>query len=162
MKKFILIGLICFCSNAAIADNTNFSAYNIKKLSAAERSIYGRTVRSSDFEKRLNKAEKIVLGEVQNGSIDDRLNYLTAVIESSNKGYYNYANVPNYRTYNPLGIITNLLLNRQGVLTGYTPQIQDNYDRNNYYNPYYNNIPSTYTKEILDGNKNKKIIKVFY
>lgn len=161
MKKFILIGLICVCSNSVIADNADFSAYNIRKLSAAERSIYGRTVRSNDFEKRLNKAEKIVLGEVQNGSIDDRLNYLTAVIESSNKGYYNFANVPQYRTYNPLGIITNLLLNRHGVMTGYTPPIQDTYSRD-YYTPYYNNIPSTYTKEVFDGNNNKKIIKVLY
>lgn len=160
MKKIVLISLIFLFANSAFADNSRFSVYEINKLSALERTIYGRTVRSGDFEKRLNNAEKIVLGNIQSGSVSDRLNYLSAVIDSSNKGYYNFANVQNNKKFNLLNILANIFLNRQGVITGYTPQIEDYYKENNYYSQY-NNFPSTYYDDTFDGN-NKKIIKFYY
>ena len=119
VKNFLLL-LIIVVSQSVFA-HENYSADTINQLASIERSIFGRTDTEYDFETRLKNAERKVFGAVQSGDFDSRINLLTNVLESSNQNYYSSFNSYKVKSNTPLKIIRNALIQRQGVLTGFTP-----------------------------------------
>lgn len=165
MKRiYLILFLVLFLAGNVFAYDDEFSKENIKKLFIIERIIFGKVSKNTDYNARLNAAEKKVFGAVQSGNVEDRINFLGTVAETSNQGYERYVNPPVYTTNNPLGIITNLLIQRQGVLTGFTPPLEENY-QNNYYRPYYEreykNVPPMYRNINGNNNFNNRLIRTY-
>lgn len=161
MKKIFLTIFILLFSSVVFAYSDDFSKENLKKLSLIERNIFGRVSKNTDYNERLNSAEKRVFGSVQSGDIESRINFLGTVVESSRQGYSNYVSVPNY-VINPIGIIRNAIVQRQGVLTGFTPPPPPppaNYYNNNLY--YNGNVPPMYHRNNINGNNtfNNRLIR---
>jgi len=136
IKKFILIlFLIITVQNVYAYDN--YSSDALDKLSFIERSLFGSTGSGYDYETRLKNAERKVFGASQSGDFNARINLLSNIIDSSNQNYNYTFSTKGYTTNTPFRIIRNALIQRQGVITGFTPPLYPVYTQNSPERRYY-------------------------
>jgi len=161
MKKVLLLILILVFSENVFAYTYEYSDEILNRLSFAEKIIFGRVNKSSDIEYRLGVAEKKLFGAVQSGDLYSRINLISTVLESNNV-YQNNENNEN----SPLKIIKRALIQRQGLLTGFTPSVYPVYTQNytNDFNRQITKIPQTRRRHRIHGNNhfnNSRLIRTY-
>ena len=144
-----------FFSENVFAYAYEYSDEILNRLSLAEKIIFGRVNKSSDIEYRLGVAEKKLFGAIQSGDLYSRINLISTVLESDNR-YRTTSNDEIYRNNTPLKIIKKALIQRQGILTGFTPSVYPVYIQTytNDFNRQITKIPQVRRRHRIHGNNN--------
>ncbi len=108
-------------------NNPNLEKFDVDTLNYLENSLYGRIYPYNTTASRLKKLEKTIFGTTTNGLNSERLKRLSSAYNNYKRDDF-YSNNARYNAKHNLKRLSKMLFN--GVPTGYTPPVNQNY-----YNP---------------------------
>lgn len=114
--------------NNTISQQNSITSIPIRELNSLENKVFGRTYNNEPIEYRLNRIEEAVLGTIQAGPLEMRYHQIRrAILHNNYTALDNYS----YQNTNKNGFLGNLVNTLSNYftpsLTGFTPQVYDNY-----------------------------------